>query len=99
MDKKLFEGLLEGVRQMGAHVRGRKVPGARVTKVEDIQPRTIREAAGVSQAEFSRLIGVSVKTLQNWEQKRTRPTGPARALLKIVAANPRAAVKALHGAA
>lgn len=96
MDKKLFQGLLEGVRQMGAHMRGENVPGARVTALEDIQPRQIREAAGLSQAEFARLIGVPVKTLQNWEQKRTRPTGPARALLKIVAADPKAAIQALH---
>ncbi|MGH8489855.1 MAG: helix-turn-helix domain-containing protein [Gammaproteobacteria bacterium] len=96
MDKKLFQGLLEGVRQMGAHMRGENVPGSRVTALEDIQPRQIREAAGLSQAEFARLIGVPVKTLQNWEQKRTRPTGPARALLKIVAADPKAAIQALH---
>jgi putative transcriptional regulator len=42
------------------------------------------------------LIGVSVRTLQNWEQHRTRPTGPARALLKIVASNPKSAIEALH---
>jgi putative transcriptional regulator len=37
-----------------------------------------------------------VRTLQNWEQHRTRPTGPARALLKIVASNPKSAIEALH---
>ena len=49
--------------------------------------------ANVSQAEFAALIGVN---LQNWEQKRARPTGPARALLRIVAADPLAAIEALH---
>ncbi|MDR1162346.1 MAG: transcriptional regulator, partial [Candidatus Accumulibacter sp.] len=44
----------------------------------------------------ARLIGVSKRTLENWEQKRTVPSGPARALLKIVAADPKAAVAALH---
>ena len=55
--------------------------------------RTIREAAQISQSQFAKLIGVNLRTLQNWEQHRT---GPARALLKIVASNPKA-IEALHG--
>jgi putative transcriptional regulator len=98
MDKKQFAGLLAGVRQMGRHMQGKPVPGARVTKVASIEPAKIRAAAGLSQSEFAELIGVPLKTLQNWEQKRTQPAGPARALLKIVAANPKAAIKALHAA-
>jgi putative transcriptional regulator len=98
MNKKQFEGLLAGVRQMGRHMQGKAVPGARMSKVESIKPRKIRLASGLSQTEFAQLIGVSVKTLQNWEQERTQPAGPARALLKIVAANPNAAIKALHAA-
>jgi putative transcriptional regulator len=98
MNKKQFAGLLAGVRQMDRHMRGKPVPGVRVTKVNVIQPREIRLASGLSQADFAHLIGVSVKTLQNWEQERTQPAGPARALLKIVAADPKAAVKALHAA-
>ena len=98
MDKKEFASLLAGIRQMGRHMRGKPVAGARVTKAADIQPKKIRLAAGLSQAEFAQLIGVPVKTLQNWEQQRTQPAGPARALLKIVAANPKAAIKALHAA-
>jgi putative transcriptional regulator len=39
---------------------------------------------------------VNLRTLQNWEQQRTRPTGAARALLKIVASDPKAALEALH---
>ena len=58
--------------------------------------RTIREAANISQSQFAKLIGVNLRTLQNWEQQRTQPTGPARALLKIVASNPKA-IEALHG--
>jgi len=98
MNKKQFAGLLAGVRQMRRHMRGEKVPGARETKIEGIHPRKIGMASGLSQAEFAGLIGVSIKTLQNWEQERTKPAGPARALLKIVAANPKAAINALHAA-
>jgi putative transcriptional regulator len=44
------------------------------------------------------MIGVSVMTLQNWEQRRREPRGPARALLKVAARNPRAVMEALHAA-
>jgi putative transcriptional regulator len=44
---------------------------------------------------FAYLIGVSKRTLENWEQGRRRPAGPARALLKIVAAAPEVALKSL----
>jgi putative transcriptional regulator len=96
MDKKLFAELLAGVQQMGQHMRGKTVAGTRVTRVDDVQARSVRRAAGLSQSEFAQLIGVPVRTLQNWEQNRTRPVGTARALLKIVKSNPRAAIKALH---
>jgi putative transcriptional regulator len=96
MNKKQFADLLAGVQQMGQHLHGKAVPGVRVRKVADIQARKIRQAAGLSQSEFAQLIGVPVKTLQNWEQNRTRPAGTARALLKVVQSNPRAAIKALH---
>jgi putative transcriptional regulator len=98
VDKKQFAGLLAGVRQMGRHMRGKPVSGARVARVPTIDPAKIRAIAGLSQSEFAELIGVALKTLQNWEQKRTQPAGPARALLKIVAANPKAAIRALHAA-
>jgi putative transcriptional regulator len=57
----------------------------------------IREKTGLSQNRFAHLIGVSQRTLENWEQGRRRPAGPARALLKIVSAAPEIAVKSLHG--
>jgi putative transcriptional regulator len=41
------------------------------------------------------MIGVSISTLQNWEQGRRRPVGPARALLKVAAASPKAVAAAL----
>lgn len=48
-----------------------------------------------SQEEFALMIGMSVATLQNWEQGRRRPEGPARALLRVAAKNPQAVAKAL----
>lgn len=96
MDKQHFDQLVKGVREMKRHLAGKTVRGARVTELDEPDVRAIREAARISQSQFAALIGVNLRTLQNWEQKRTKPTGPARALLKIVASNPRSAIEALH---
>ncbi len=96
MDKQHFDQLVKGVREMRRHVAGKTVRGARMTEVTGPDIRAIREAARISQSQFAKLIGVNLRTLQNWEQHRTRPTGPARALLKIVASNPKSAIEALH---
>jgi len=96
MDKQHFDQLVKGVREMRRHMAGKSVRGVRATELAEPDVRAIREAAKISQAQFARLIGVNLRTLQNWEQHRTRPTGAARALLKIVASNPKSAIEALH---
>jgi putative transcriptional regulator len=96
MNEKQFAELKDAVRLMARHLRGEKMAGMRVTEVPEPDVKAIREAANVSQSDFARLIGINLRTLQNWEQRRSRPTGPARALLKIVASNPKSAIKALH---
>jgi putative transcriptional regulator len=97
MKREMFEELLGSVREAGAILRGEKKPSQHVV-IGASGVRTIRERTKLSQSEFARLIGVSVKTLQNWEQDRRRPTGPAAALLKIIAHEPQLAVKAIHRA-
>jgi putative transcriptional regulator len=54
----------------------------------DPDVRAIRKQIGFSQSKFSALIGVSIRTLQNWEQGHRHPTGPAKVLLKLVQSNP-----------
>jgi putative transcriptional regulator len=49
-----------------------------------------RKKTGLSQSQFAALIGVSVRTLQGWEQGRKRPSGAARTLLTIASTNPEA---------
>ncbi len=95
MDDKHFEDLLESVRDMGRHMRGEPVGGVVARELPEPDVKAIRERTGLSQTRFAYLIGVKPKTLQNWEQRRVRPAGPARALLKIVEANP-AALSVLH---
>src|SRR5207253_4031767 len=74
--------ILEGLRQLkrGTHRRIVNVPSV----------SSIREATGLSQPRFAQLLGVSVRTLQEWEQGRRVPSGAARTLLLIAEKNPRA---------
>ena len=96
MDDERFKELLESVEEMDAIRKGKK-RASRRTVVEEIVVAEVRERTGLSQTQFARLIGVSKRTLENWEQHRRCPTGPARALLKIVAKDPEGAIRALHG--
>jgi putative transcriptional regulator len=96
MDKEHFDQLVKAVREMNRHMAGKDVRGAKTTELAEPNVRAIREAAKISQSQFARLIDVNLRTLQNWEQRRTRPSGPARVLLKIVASDPKSAIEALN---
>ena len=74
--------ILEGLREINRGEYGRVVTIPGVT--------SIREKTGLSQARFAQLLGVSVRTLQDWEQGRRAPSGAARSLLMIARKNPRA---------
>ena len=69
---------------------------ARVTTFRPADVKSIRERIKASQTEFALMIGVSVATLRNWEQRRRTPDGPALTLLRVAARNPRAVAEALH---
>jgi putative transcriptional regulator len=98
MDKELFEQLTQSMKEAIAIAKGEMKP-SRVFTVELPDAKAVREKTGLSQSEFARMIGVKVKTLQNWEQHRRQPTGAAAALLTIFDRAPDVAVKALHKAA
>ena len=95
MQKKLFDELLESVKEMQAILAGTLKP-ARVTTLEDLLGPDVVDVAALrarfklSQAKFAALLGISVDTLQNWEQGRRTPEGPARVLLRVAAAHPEA---------
>ena len=88
MKKELFEELLESVKQARAIEKGELKP-ARVFR---INPKTdivkVRGKLGLSQSRFAAILGISSGTLQNWEQGRRSPTGPAKVLLKIASRHP-----------
>ena len=89
-----FKKLVASVKQVGKIRRGQLRPG-RVVSFKPTDVRAIREQFEVTQAEFAMMIGVSVATLRNWEQGRRMPDGPARALLKVAAVDPKAVALAL----
>lgn len=95
MDKQLFDDLVGSLKEAKAISRG-KAAASRRFAVSAPDAKAVREQTGLSQSDFARLMRVSVKTLQNWEQHRRQPTGPAAALLKIVATAPELALKSLH---
>ena len=74
--------LLKSVRDMKA---GR---AARSTQVEPTVAALARAKVGLSQSAFAAMLGVSVRTLQDWEQGRREPTGAARTLLRVAVAHP-----------
>ena len=94
MKDKDFDRLVESIRQAGKIRRG-QMKAARTMEISPENVRAIRRKLSKSQSEFALMIGVSVATLQNWEQGRRRPEGPARALLRVAAENPKAVAEAL----
>ena len=72
----------------------------RVTKVEvpTVDVRAVRRKLGLSQSAFAAKFGFRPATLKNWEQGRTRPDGPAKVLLAVIARHPDAVEDALHRA-
>jgi putative transcriptional regulator len=95
MDKDLFNQLTESIKQAGKISRGEMKPG-RMFHYKNLDVKSIRNKAGLSQDQFAIMIGISVRTLQNWEQGHRKPEGPAKALLTIFNNDPKHAFKALH---
>ena len=87
MDKEMEQfqkDLLESVRQMKAG------KAARTTVVTPTAAAEARAKVGVPQTVFATMLGVSVRTLQEWEQGRREPSGAARSLLRIAQTHPQA---------
>lgn len=74
--------LLQSVRDMQADKRGR------IHQVEVSPVVNARHKVGLSQAQFAVLLGVSKRTLQDWEQGRREPSGAAKSLLKVAEKRP-----------
>lgn len=95
MNKRLFKQLIDSVQQAGKISRGEMEP-SRQFLFENPDVKSIRQKTGLSQVQFALMIGISVRTLQNWEQGHRKPEGPALTLLRIFKNDPEHAFRALH---
>ena len=95
MKNEAFEKLAAGIREAGQIKAGRR-PASRLHVVRPPDIKAVRRRLRLSQQRFAAMIGVSPRTLQNWEQGRRQPQGPAKALLRVAARNPRAVLRALR---
>lgn len=98
MKDELFAELLDSVREGGAILRGEIEP-SRSFVMDAPDVKRIRQAFNMSQSEFATMLGISIDTLQNWEQGRRKPVGPARVLLQVAAKHPEAVRDAVYSLA
>jgi putative transcriptional regulator len=89
MKKELFNELLQSVEEAAAIERGQIKPSRKFEVKPANDVARVRHKLGLPQTKFARLLGISEDTLQNWEQGRRKPAGPAKVLLKIAAKHPR----------
>ena len=89
------ERLIKGAREALAFAKGQPIPGTRVHIPDEIDARRIRKKGALSQREFAEHFGVSVRTVQVWEQGRRVPSGASRAFLIVIDREPEAVHRAL----
>ncbi len=94
MPRKVADSILRGAEEALEFAKGR-AKGHRVLIPDEIDVRRIRTELKLSQASFATYFGVSRRTIQEWEQGRRVPTGPARVLLTVISREPEAVLRAL----
>ncbi len=85
--RDIGQEILEGIREVKAYKAGKKTLRVRSLKAPS-SPKVIRTRLKLSQSAFAGLMGVSLRTVQDWEQGRRKPSGPAVALLRIAEQKP-----------
>ena len=85
--RDIGQEILEGIREIKAYKAGKLSLRSHTLK-EPAPPQVIRARLKLSQAAFAGLMGVSLRTIQDWEQGRRKPSGPAEALLRIAEQKP-----------
>lgn len=81
-NRDIWQEVLDGVREI------KSGGGKRVVVTPDSPVAQIRQRSGLSQDEFAAALGVSKRTIEQWEQGRRKPSGAAKTLLKIVDRHP-----------
>jgi len=93
---EIVKSIDEALQEVLDHVQGKITLESRKVDVPRPEVRAIRQQYDLSQQDFSRLFGISVRTLQQWEQGRRFPQGPAKVLLNVIAKNPQAVWDVIH---
>lgn len=94
---KLGLELEQAAREILAHVKGeRAFPSRKIALPNQVDVKVIREAANMSQSEFSKAFCINPRTLQDWEQGRRKPDTTTRAYLAVIAHNRKAVLRALN---
>jgi putative transcriptional regulator len=86
-ERDIGQEILEGIREIKVYKAGKIDLRTRELK-EPSPPQVIRQSLNLSQAAFAGLMGVSLRTVQDWEQERRQPSGPAKSLLRIAEQHP-----------
>ena len=86
-ERDIGQEILEGIREVKAYKVGEIDLRTRELK-EPSSPQDIRRNLNLSQSAFAGLMGVSLRTVQDWEQGRRQPQGPAKSLLRIAEKRP-----------
>ena len=94
MEEKLFNDLLESVKQMNEIRAGKRKP-AKITRFEKNEITELRRKLKMTQTQFATAFGISVSTLRNWEQGHRNPTGAAITLIKVAKRHPKAVLEAV----
>ena len=85
--RDIGQEILDGIQEIKAYQAGKTNLVTREL-AEPSSPQTIRSKMHLSQAAFAALMGVSVRTVQDWEQERRTPSGPAKSLLRVAEQHP-----------
>lgn len=86
-DRNIGMEILDGIKEIKKHKKG-KVQLKTATLSEPSPTQVIRKKLALSQASFAALMGVSIRTIQDWEQGRRSPKGPAKSLLRVAEQHP-----------
>jgi putative transcriptional regulator len=95
MKDEHFAELVASVKEGGAILRGEK-GAARTIHLDRLDIKRIREGYNLTQEQFAAMLGISVRTLRNWEQGRRVPEGPAMVLLRVADKHPEAVLDAIR---
>jgi putative transcriptional regulator len=95
--RKIADEIMEGLEEGLALIRGSKVPGVRIHRVDvtDVDPHTIRMKLHLTQAQMAEYLGTSTSGYRKWEQGHRAPGGAARTLLRVMEREPEAVLRAL----